>query len=218
MTTTEKPPAAQNARIITSANEIDGTEVWLRARADDTDGPTARKAIFREMIEAGTAKETSLIDGFRIALGLESAAQKELRRAREERERFEAAQHEWDGMLVEINEGQQRLAAAAAQVAQVRNAITNCQQQLDEKIGRTTEQIPAVIMATELQKFTNVLPLMETAERSLVEKFWTRVAEISEHGKKLGVSKAVLKSVPTRMTSILPSLQHRSAGRKSGGS
>jgi hypothetical protein len=162
-----------NTKIITSLNEIHSEE----------------------------AKSNSLLSGLRKALRLEGDAEKALQLAREERARVEQVQKEWQKMVEEIYAMKKRVDVAADQVRNVREGIESYKSILQENIGETGSPgwpIRPAAMAENLAALSSSLPLMESAERELQEMFWARVADVREHGRKRGVPKAALDSLPVQ--------------------
>ncbi len=196
--TSRKKTSPRAAGVITSAAEVDTVEIQRRALTDAVDHETARATIFREMLANGRAETSSLISSLQKAIGLESAAQKQLRQAQEERERYEAAQQQWDDHVAELARTEKRLEFAAGEIASVRTGIGILQAALERNLGTQNEpQNNATKMAFEIAGANAALPILEKAEQALIENFRTRISEVRAFGVELGVPQSALDSLPT---------------------
>jgi hypothetical protein len=183
---------------ISSAREIDGTAVWDRARTDGISSDEARAAIFSEMLEDGRAEPSSLMSSLRKALNLESTAEKDLQTVRNERARVAAIQQDWERKVATLDAMKAKLVVAAQEVDEVRQGAAHSRELVFQKIGKYDFPIRSSAAAVEAAELNAALPLMEEAEKALIEHYWTQVHEARDFGLKHGVPKSSLAFLPSR--------------------
>jgi hypothetical protein len=194
-----KNTLADAPKPISSPKEIDGNEAWYRARADGTDCETARDAIFKERLADGTAEPSLVTSFFRKVLSLESSADKVLESARNERARVTAIQHDWERQVETIDAMKKdRLDLAAQEVSAARQSEEHCRDLVFQKIGKFDHPVSAYTAAANAVEAGAALPLLEAAEKALIEAYWTKVQTAREFGVENGIPNAALASLPSR--------------------
>jgi hypothetical protein len=190
----------QQPKPISSPKEVDSHAAAARARRDNIDFATARGRIFREMLSDGRAQSSSLLRSLRNALKIESSAQKQLDQATEERQQLEAVQNEWDRAVDELDAMNVLLSNAAAEVDAVRQSALQIPLMISGKLGRFDSVNPAGQLAITAAQAIAALPLMESAERELIDAFHAKVGELRSFGSKHGVPESALAALPSRAT------------------
>jgi hypothetical protein len=130
------------------------------------------------------------------AFGRENEAARQLAQAKAERERLESNQRLWSERLSEIKKFQERLARATEEVGNVRAETLAFPAIIVRQLGQEGMYTqPAGAVAAECAKAMAALPLMEAAERTLIQQFRAFIAETRELGVKLGVPENELASL-----------------------
>jgi|SRR5882724_3158756 len=133
------------------------------------------------------------------AVAIEDKAARSLDHARTERERLQKNKRLWNARITEIDEFQKRLARAADEIAAGRAEIAASKaripQQLGIEPGRYT--LPAWRAAITCAEAQRAVPLMEAAEKTLIEEFRALITQTREFGLELAIPTEALASLPS---------------------
>lgn len=137
-----------------------------------------------------------MIQGLREARSSEAAAQKALEQAREARIKREAAQTEWNQLVMETDIHQADLTRASQRVQLLEDSIRKLENLVQDQIAAPDSTNSVFGLADSLFVQSGSLPLLRAAYNSLGERFKNRVAEIRDRGKQLGVPKSAIDTLP----------------------
>jgi hypothetical protein len=170
-------------------------DVEERARQDETDFETARRALEREAIAAAPEK-FKIVPALRKAIGLETAAEKQLNAAKAERERAEQIQAEWDRMVTDLERFDEKVETGLVHLQQFKELIATNEAHVKKAWGdnfETFKSSDAAVLAVQRQQ---ALPMLEEAQRALELQRTAHIEKMREWGKENSVPKEILRALP----------------------